>query len=249
MTLVHTEAIVLRTYNLAEADRIVVCLTRSAGLVRAVARGARRMKSRFGASLEPFTFINLDFYERENRELVSISQAEIAKSNFDLAAQPEAAEALGYIAELVSEFAPPHEANEKLYRMVTACVEALAPMAGRPELVLRYFEIWLLRIAGLFPDLQRCVRCNRLFTEDDVVYIDAELRTRCYPCGHGIGSVLSIENRRTSNASLKVAPLEFANALATAPAEAQEELAEFTHRLVVRALERRPRTIIGAAAR
>src|SRR5713226_4035946 len=77
MGLVNTDAIVLRTYNLAEADRIVLCLTRNAGLVRAVARGARRMKSRFGAALEPFTFIKLDFYEKENRELVTISQPEI----------------------------------------------------------------------------------------------------------------------------------------------------------------------------
>ena len=77
MALVNTDAIELRTYNLAEADRIAVCLTRSAGLVRAVAKGARKMKSRFGAALEPFTLIRLAFYERENRELVSISSAEI----------------------------------------------------------------------------------------------------------------------------------------------------------------------------
>ena len=55
MRLVTTDAIVLRSYNLAESDRIVLCLTRSSGLIRAVAKGARRMKSRFGAALEPFT--------------------------------------------------------------------------------------------------------------------------------------------------------------------------------------------------
>jgi len=102
MGLVNTDAIVLRTYNLAEADRIVLCLTRDAGLVRAVAKGARRMRSRFGAALEPFTFIRLDFYEKENRELVTISQVEILKSNFDLAAHPDSSDALAYIAELVS---------------------------------------------------------------------------------------------------------------------------------------------------
>src|SRR5712692_11836781 len=134
MGLVNTDAIVLRTYNLAEADRIVLCLTRNAGLVRAVAKGARRMKSRFGAALEPFTFIRLDFYEKENRELVTISQAEIIKSNFDLAAHPDAIDALAYIAELVSEFAPPHEANDRLYRMVKACIDALASLADRPNL-------------------------------------------------------------------------------------------------------------------
>ena len=91
MVLVNTDAIVLRSYNLAEADRIVVCLTKSAGLVRAVAKGARRMKSRFGAALEPFTLIRLSFYEKENRDLVTISGAEIVKSNFDLASQIEVA--------------------------------------------------------------------------------------------------------------------------------------------------------------
>src|SRR6266851_244182 len=126
MALVTTDAIVLRTYNLAEADRIVLCLTRSAGLVRAVARGARRMKSRFGAALEPFTLIRLAFYEKENRELVTISQAEILKSYFDLASQLEPSEVLAYMGELVGDFAPPHEANERLFRMVSACVDALS---------------------------------------------------------------------------------------------------------------------------
>ena len=77
MKLVTTDAIVLRAYNLAEADRIVLCLTRSSGLVRAVAKGARRMKSRFGAALEPFTLIKLSFHEKEHRELVTVSSAEI----------------------------------------------------------------------------------------------------------------------------------------------------------------------------
>src|SRR6266581_6160362 len=106
MGLVNTDAIVLRTYNLAEADRIAVCLTQSTGVVRAVAKGARRMKSRFGAALEPFTLIKLTFHEKENRELVTISAAEILKSHFNLAVEPEVSDALAYMGELVSEFAP-----------------------------------------------------------------------------------------------------------------------------------------------
>src|SRR5258708_30030430 len=159
MALVNTDAIVLRTYNLAEADRIAVCLTRSAGLVRAVAKGARRMKSRFGASLEPFTLIRLAFYERENRELVSISNTEILKSHFDLAAQLEVSEILAYMGELVADFAPPHKANEKLFRMVSACIEALESAPESARLVLRYFAVWLLRLAGLFPDVLSCAEC------------------------------------------------------------------------------------------
>lgn len=249
MGLVNTDAIVLRTYNLAEADRIVLCLTRDAGLVRAVAKGARRMKSRFGAALEPFTFIRLDFYEKENRELVTISQVEILKSNFDLAAHPDSTDSLAYIAELVSEFAPPHEANDKLYRMVKACVEALASFADRPEMVVRYFEVWLLRLAGLFPDLRDCSECNKTFGEDDLVYVDHEARQQCRTCSHGMGSVLSSQLRRRLAATQKLAPFEFASSSAELSAEAKTEFGEFTHRLLVRAMERRPRTVVGVAAR
>src|SRR5258706_10561577 len=182
MGLVNTDAIVLRTYNLAEADRIVVCLTRSAGLVRAVAKGARRMKSRFGASLEPFTLIRLAFYEKENRELVSISNAEILKSHFNLAAQLEASEVLAYMGELVGEFAPPHEANEKLFRMVTACVDALETSPSSARLILRYFEVWLLRLAGLFPDVRSCADCGTRLHDGDPSCLDVVLNSPCHEC-------------------------------------------------------------------
>ena len=116
------------------------------------------MKSRFGAALEPFTVIRLDFYEKENRDLVTISRAEIVKSNFDLAAQLEVAEVLGYMAELIGEFAPPHEANDKLFRMINACVEAMAAAPDAAKLVLRYFEIWLLAFGRIVSGRERVCR-------------------------------------------------------------------------------------------
>src|SRR5256885_2124712 len=149
MRLVTTDAIVLRSYNLAESDRIVVCLTRSSGLVRAVAKGARRMKSRFGAALEPFTLIKLSFHEKENRELVTLSSAEIITSHFDLSSNLESGEVLAYMGEMVAEFAPPHETDERLFRMLSACVETLSQQKDSERALTRYFEIWLLRLAGL----------------------------------------------------------------------------------------------------
>jgi DNA repair protein RecO (recombination protein O) len=247
MALVASEAIVLRTYNLAEADRIAVCLTRSAGLVRAVAKGARRMKSRFGAALEPYSFINLVFHERENRELVTISQAEIVRSHFDLAAQPEASEALAYIAELVGEFAPPHEANEKLYRMVKASVEALAVAPESSGPVIRYFEVWLLRLAGLLPELDNCAACERAFSADEVAFLDPESRARCRSCSHSFGAALASQTRGAIAATRKLGPQQFVARAATLHSDTQTQFAEFTHRLLVRTLERRPRTAMSAA--
>ena len=244
MGLVTTDAIVLRTYNLAEADRIAVCLTRNAGLVRAVAKGARRMKSRFGAALEPFTLIRLAFYERENRELVSISNAEILKSHFDLASQPETSEVLAYMGELVGDFAPPHEANEKLFRMVAACVEALEAAPGSARMVLRYFEVWLLRLAGLFPDVRACADCGALLGAGDPACLDVEVNPHCQKCSRGPATRLLPETQQSVMASQHLPPLEFASTFKELSEPADSQLAELTHRLIVRALERRPRTMV-----
>ena len=77
MPLVETEALVLRTYNLAEADKIVVCLSRASGLIRGVAKGCRKLKNRYGAAFEPYTLINLSYYQKENQELVSIQLPDV----------------------------------------------------------------------------------------------------------------------------------------------------------------------------
>src|SRR6185295_9473608 len=80
MPLLQSDAIILKTYPLGEADRIVSFFTRDYGKVRGVANGARRMKNRFGASLEPLAHSRLMFFERENRDLVRIQSSELLDS-------------------------------------------------------------------------------------------------------------------------------------------------------------------------
>ncbi len=243
MRLVTTDAIVLRSYNLAESDRIVVCLTRSSGLVRAVAKGARRMKSRFGAALEPFTLIKLSFHERENRDLVTISGAEILKSHFNLSANFESAEVLAYMGEMVAEFAPPHETDERLFRMLTACVEALAQQAGTERPLMRYFEIWLLRLAGLFPDFRACAECGAALSTTATV--DAELRSYCENCGPWNASTLAADIINIIRASHQLSPSKFV-AEHSLTERQYSEIGDLTHRLITRAIERRPRTLVAA---
>lgn len=241
MGLVETEAIVLRTYNLAEADKIVVCLTRQSGVVRAVARGARRLKSRFGAGLEPFTYITLGYYEKEGRELVSVRHAEIVRSYFKLAQNTEVVAALAYLSELLIEFAPPHEPNERLFRMVSACVEALASAPEELQAIVRYFEVWLLRLSGFLPDLRACADCGRRFEERESVYCNAEFKLRCYDCSHGQGTSLSGETHAQLRATQRLSPDAFAQTARHATQSARNELAQLTQRLIERVLERTPR--------
>lgn len=246
MKLVTTDAIVLRSYNLAEADRIVVCLTRSAGLVRAVAKGARRMKSRFGAALEPSTLIRLSFHERENRDLMTISNAEILKSYFNVSSRVEAAEILAYMGELVIEFAPPHEADERLFRMMAACIEALAAAENGERAITRYFEVWLLRLAGLFPDLRKCGDCGRVLGE--AVELDAEFRAFCGQCGRTGAQSLSASALETVRTAYRLAPSNFAQTTTLSERD-DAQLADLTHRLITRAIERHPRTLMAASGR
>ena len=84
MPLRETEAIVLRTYRLGEADKIVSLFTRQFGRLRAAAGGAQRTKSRYGGTLEPLSYIRLWLFERENRDLLRLNSAELLESFFDM---------------------------------------------------------------------------------------------------------------------------------------------------------------------
>jgi DNA repair protein RecO (recombination protein O) len=241
MPSLDTEALVLRTYNFAEADKIVVCLTQAAGVVRGVAKGCRKLKSRFGAALEPFTLVKLSYYYKENQELVSLRQAEIIKSHFDLSSQAETLTALAYMGDLVIEFSPPYEANEKLFRMVKACLDAIAESRSDLEVILRYFEIWLLRLEGFLPDIRRCGDCHRAFGESETAFVTTDLMFRCGQCSQGIGNALSQRLQKQLRATQRLAPFVFAEQSREVPLTVHREMAELTHQLIGRVLERQPR--------
>jgi DNA repair protein RecO (recombination protein O) len=146
------DALVLRTYKLGEADRIVVFLTRDRGKKRGVARGARRQRSPFVGALEPLTEVRVAYFESERRELVGLNYAETMRSPLSLSGA--AANGLGhvsYFAELLDEWAQDADADERLYRLGASMLDALA--AGAPiEPLARYFEYWLLRLQGVYPE-------------------------------------------------------------------------------------------------
>src|SRR5687767_16003909 len=124
MPLYTAEALVLRTYKLGEADRIVVFLTRDRGKKRGVAPNARKSRKRFGAALEPLTEVRVAYFEKERRELVSLNYAEPVRSPLSLAEES----ALGYVsyfAELLDEWAQEADADDRLYRLGPSMLDAL----------------------------------------------------------------------------------------------------------------------------
>ena len=150
MPLYTADALILRTYKLGEADRIVVFLTRDRGKKRGVAKGARRPRSRFAAALEPMTEARVAYFEKERRELVGLNYAEPVRSPM---ATPsfDALGYVGYFAELLDEWAQEADADDRLFRLGASMLDALS--AGAPvEALARYFEYWLLRLQGVYPE-------------------------------------------------------------------------------------------------
>jgi len=241
MALFETEALILRTYNLAEADKIVVCLSRSAGLIRGVAKGCRKLKNRFGASLEPFTLVNLTYYEKENQELVSLRQTEILKSHFNLSSDATILTGLAYMGDLIMEFSPPHQANDTLFRMVLACFDAISQSPEDIQSVLRYFEVWILKIEGFLPDLRRCADCQRSFESDDALYLGNDLGLRCRDCSRGRGGQVSKGLHTHLRTTEKVPPIKFVEESRKVTNQTRREMAELTHQIIGRVLERQPR--------
>lgn len=149
MPLYTTEALVLRTYKLAEADRIVVFLTRDRGKKRGVAPHARRPRSRFNGALEPLTEVRVAYFEKEQRELVNLNYAETVRSPL-ATADLECLAYSHYFAELIDAWAADADPDERLFRLGTSVLDALA--GGVPtDALARYFECWLLRLQGVYP--------------------------------------------------------------------------------------------------
>lgn len=164
--LYRDHAIVLRTYKLGEADRIVVLLTEHHGEVRTVAKGARRTKSRFGARLEPPTHIAVQLY-RGRGELDTVAQADTVDHFRALRDDLVGLGRALTMVEAADQVALEHQPNAALYRLLLG---ALRTLAATPSPVVVAGFLWkLLALEGVAPVLDRCVVCG---ATDDLVAFD-----------------------------------------------------------------------------
>ncbi len=234
----EADAFALKTYPYAENHKVAVFFTRQAGIVRGVAHGARGLKSKFGAGLEPFSEVRLKYREKEGRELVQVTDCELVASRFDLGCDPEVAALFGYWGELLIEFFPAHQANDHAYRLVAAVLAAVDAGLDRDTL-LRYFECWVLRLAGFLPDFSACSLCGRGFDRAESPGITRDGAPECGECGGASDVVLEPPLRDAIETVLRRSPARFAATPLDPRSFAQ--LGDITRRLIVHALEREPR--------
>jgi len=154
-----TEAIVIGGHDLAEADRIVVFYTKTLGKVRAVAEGMRRIRTRFGGSLQLFTEGQLVYFERPNKTLHKVNEFSVIRSHHLLREDLDRIALASAAVEAVSLGAEEGEPSSDLYRLLAEGLDLLEN-AVRPAMVLQGFLLHTLRLLGYMPEFSACVRCR-----------------------------------------------------------------------------------------
>jgi len=155
------QGVVLSRIKLGEADRIVTILTQGSGKVRAVAKGIRRTKSKFGGRLEPFTHVSLMLYQGRG-ELDIVTQAEIISSFRPLRDDLDLLTAGEAMLEATDKVAEDHERNVRLFMLLLSGLRSLELRPADPAAVAESYLLKLLSLSGFHPSLTACAVCGAL---------------------------------------------------------------------------------------
>src|SRR5712691_771807 len=177
----ETEAIILKTFPLGEADRLVSFLGRSSGRVRGVASGARRLKNRYGSTLEILSQVQIWYVEKETRELVRIQQAELLESFHKAQSDYGLSTGLAVISEVSELVLPEHEVSEAMFRLVLLAAREIE-RTGYWTLPLSYFTFWTVRLGGWLPRFDRCSQCGTPFGGKPAFYDARHSGLFCEKC-------------------------------------------------------------------
>jgi DNA repair protein RecO (recombination protein O) len=230
--LYRDRGVVLRTIKLGESDRIITLVTEGHGKVRAVAKGVRKTKSRFGGRLEPMTHVALQLYE--GRELDTITQVETIdhfraiRDDLDRVAKAQG------LLEVIDQVAQERHANPRAYQMLVGALRALST-ANAPLLVPAFF--WkVLSLEGFQPMLDQCASCG---ATDDLIAFDLEEGgVLCRSCRRGVAV-----SPETLDLMRRILGGELAGALNEPASPATHDVAQLATRAMEHHLERRLRSL------
>lgn len=177
----ETEAIILKTFPLGEADRLVSFLGRTTGRMRGVAGGARRLKNRYGSTLEVLSHVQIWYVEKETRDLVRIQQCDLLESFHKSQSDYELSTGLAVVSEATELVLPEHEAAEPMFRLILLTVREI-DRTGDWSLPLSYFAFWTVRLGGWLPRFDRCSLCGTPFGAQPAYHAAWEAGLVCEKC-------------------------------------------------------------------
>ena len=177
----ETEAIILKTFPLGEADRLVSFLGRNSGRLRGVASGARRLKNRYGSTLELLSYVQVWYVERETRDLVRIQQCDLIESFHKAQSDYGLSTGLALVSEISELVLPEHEVAESMFRLILLTAREIERM-GSWSLPLSYFAFWTVRLGGWLPRFDRCAVCEAPFGTRPAYHDSTEAGLLCENC-------------------------------------------------------------------
>jgi DNA repair protein RecO (recombination protein O) len=177
----ETEAIILKTFPLGEADHLVSFFGRSSGRMRGVAGGARRLKNRYGSTLEVLSHVQIWYVEKETRDLVRIQQCDLLESFHRAQSDYGLSTGLAVVSEVSELVLPEHEAAESMFRLILLTVREI-DRRGDWTLPLSYFAFWAVRLGGWLPRFDRCSSCGAPFGSQAAYHAAWDEGLRCEKC-------------------------------------------------------------------
>jgi len=245
MSVLTSEAVVLRTWPVHEADLIVSFFTRDYGRMRGVAKAALKSRKRFGGALEPMTLARAWFAERPGAELVRLDQLEIVRSPLSAPVDHTRMAVLSFYAEVLDEALPERDPQDAIFRLLISVLEQTAAAQSetvQPWMALTYFSLWMTRLMGLLPDIGRCMVCG-----EPLALHAAEISYSSYAdglfCGlhrNGSASALSADSWQLAERMLHAPASSFA--AEPWPRKRGQDLRRFTLQTLERHLERKLRS-------
>jgi DNA repair protein RecO (recombination protein O) len=175
-----TEAIIISSLNLGEADKLVTFFSLDRGMLKGVAKNARKSFRRFGAGLESFTISRMHLYEREHQELARIESTDIIEQHSAIGCDLGRAAVGAVMLELVREMAPLGERNAPAFLLLSHVLHLLDE-GEDPRFLLRIFEIKLLSLLGYQPKLDHCLSCG-VQPKGDVIFLGMKGGMLCPDC-------------------------------------------------------------------
>ena len=238
MSVLTSEAVVLRTWPLHEADLIVSFFTRDYGRMKGVAKSALRSRKRFGGALEPMTVARAWFVEKPRQELVRLDQLEILRSPLAAPVDHVRMAVLSFFAELLDEALPEHDPQETVFRLLVSVLEQTT--VEQPWMPLTYFSLWMTRLMGLLPDIAHCTACGEPLKAGETSFNSLGDGLFCALHRNGNANALSADSWQLAQRMLR-AP---ASAFAAEPWPRRRglDLRRFTVQSLERHLERKLRT-------
>ena len=252
MSVLTSEAVVLRTWPVHEADLVVSFFTRDYGRVKGIAKSALKSRKRFGGALEPMTVARAWFAEKPRQELVRLDQLEIIRSPLSAPVDHTRIAVLSFYAEVLDEILPEHDPQETVFRLLLAVLdhttaqppspapETPDPPSKGPWMALTYFQLWMTRLMGLLPDIAHCTACGEALHAAEVWFQPSTDGLYCHSTAQPAPAIYRQIPGSSPQRMLRAPASAFA--AEPFPRRRAQDLRRFTLQSLERHLERRLRT-------